>query len=190
VSFSGALALGLLAVSAGCSAGCLGGWRACVSHVQPFARLGLALAISAWYARQRGVPGDLLSLDAYVAMPLAGAAESPAVAAGLALLGLGALPLIRDETADLAASLRHLAGLAVWICLFLPVCPARDLGLGDVAGFAPGFALDALYFWGKILALDFVLRLAAARVPPRLSPRLAAVQTSCAAVGAFLLCAG
>jgi hypothetical protein len=163
-----------------------GGWRACLSQDQPLARLGLALAACAWYARQRGVPGDLLSLDAYVAMPLAGAVEGMAAATGLILLGCGALPMNGDEKADLAASLRHLAGLAVWMCLFLPACPARDLGLEDAAA----FAVDALYFWGKILILDFVSRLAALRLPLRPSPRLVRIQAGCAVIGAFLLCRG
>jgi hypothetical protein len=126
-------------------------------------------------------------------MPLAGAVagvtEDTAAAVGLAFLGLGALPRAEDTT-DIAASLRHLAGLAVWMCLFLPVCPARDLGLEEGAGLAVGFAVDALYFWGKILILDFVLRLAAPRVPPNLLPRLPIVQIGCIAAGALFLCFG
>jgi hypothetical protein len=145
-------------------------------------RLCLALAACAWHAQRRGVPGDLLSLDAYVAMPLAGVTENAADATGLALLGLGSLRLTGDKPPDRAASLRHLAGLAIWICLFLPACPSRDLGLGDLAG----FALDGLYFWGKILILDYASRLAI----PCASPRTSAVQTGLAGAGAALLIFG
>jgi len=53
------------------------------------------------------------------------------------------------------------------------------MGLGDLAG----FALDVLYFLGKILILDYVARLAIPCAPPCLS----AVQTGCAGFGAALL---
>jgi hypothetical protein len=178
-SWSGAAALACLAVSCACDHN----RRAQPAHgLQIPLRLALALAACAWYARQRGVPGDLLSLDTYVAMPLAGLAEGTADAAGLIVLGLGALPLGGGKSADLAASLRHLTGLAVWICLFLPMCPGRDLGLGALSG----FALDGLYFWGKILILDCVLRLAPAGAPPHLP----AIQAGFAGAGAALLCFG
>ena len=111
---------------------------------------------------------------------LAGVTEGLAGIVDLVLLGLGVLPLCGDGVADRGDSLRHLAGLAVWICLFLPACPARDLGLEGLAG----FALDGLYFWGKILVLDYVLRLAAPCVPPRLP----AIQAGFAGAGAVLLC--
>jgi len=179
MGWSGVAALVCLAVACAYDAG----WR--VRHASRLLvplRLALALAVCAWYAQQRGVPGDLLSLDTYVAMPLAVVTEGFVGVTGLALLGLGVLPLCGHGTADRAESLRHLAGLAVWICLFLPVCPARDLGVEGLAG----FALDGLYFWGKILVLDYVLRLVVTCVPPRVP----VIQAGLAGVGTVLLCFG
>jgi hypothetical protein len=63
--------------------------------------LGVSLIVIARYAQQRGVPGDLYTLDAYVAMPIIGAAE------GVGKLGVGVLA---------AASL-----LALWNALFFLV---------------------------------------------------------------------
>ena len=169
----------LICLTASCSYDA--GWRVLpVSRFQAPLRLGLALAACAWHARQRGVPGDLLSLDTYVAMPLAGVTEGAISMMGLALLGLGSLPLGGGVAADRQESLRHLAGLAVWICLFLPACPARDLGLAGL----PGFAVDGLYFWVKILLMDYVLRVATLGAPQCLP----AIQTGFVCAGVLLLC--
>lgn len=148
-------------------------------------RLGLALAACAWHARQRGVPGDLLSLDTYVGMPLAGVVEG-LDGTGLILLALGSLPApaspARTGTAALAQELRQLAGLGLWLGLFLPANLTRALNLPVLAG----LALDAVYFWIKLLLLDYALRLAAPLTPTRLP----AMQAVLVCAGALLLLFG
>ncbi len=85
VSWSGALAVILLALSAALRPAA-GKWAAVFG-------LSLALGLSALYARQRGVPGDLLAFETYVGMPLAHVMEWPG-RAGLLTAGFAVLFLI------------------------------------------------------------------------------------------------
>ncbi|MDR2614769.1 MAG: hypothetical protein LBC91_05560 [Candidatus Accumulibacter sp.] len=136
--------------------------------------LAVSLAAVAHYARQRGVPGELYALDAYVAMPLTSVTDAwgksglcvLAVASLLALYG--ALPARRlpsgeekrPEAGDaflatLAAEIWMLAAITFWVCLFFP----HSLACGRVPMISAlgGLALNALIFWGKVLGLEWLL---------------------------------
>jgi hypothetical protein len=137
--------------------------------------LGLSLALFAWYARQRGAPGELFALGTYVTAP-------PALFAGwqsrlgMLLLALALLLALRDVQRDLASGFalalrleaseaRPLvvaaltgqiwvfAALGMTLCLFAPFCPAGWFGM---SGFA-GLAADALMFLLKLLIADHAL---------------------------------
>jgi hypothetical protein len=140
----------------------------------PFS-LAVSLAAIAHYARQRGVPGELYALDAYVATPLTSVTDAweksglyaLAVASLLALYG--ALPTRRlpthegkspkadeDFLAALTAELWILATVAFWVCLFFPHSLAYDQ-VSEISVLG-GLALNALIFWGKVLGLKWLLR--------------------------------
>jgi hypothetical protein len=133
--------------------------------------LGVSLAVLARYARERGVPGDLYALDAYVAMPVIGVAEGVeslgvCILAAVSLLALwqaspapasGGKPPAGGEAllAALAAELWMLAAVAFWVCLFFPA----SFALGGISGIAvlSGLALNAFFFWAKVLAVEWLL---------------------------------
>jgi hypothetical protein len=147
--------------------------------------IGLSLAFFSWHARQRGAPGELFSLDSYVATPVVSfIVMSWSGALGIALLALAFLGSVRDVQIDLLSGLAQVARLEadeartvvitaltrqIWIlavlgvalCLFVPFCPATWLGLSGVTG----VAVDALVFWLKVLLVDYALWLAADRFP-------------------------
>jgi hypothetical protein len=158
------LALGFRSIS--------GGWDVARRQWRTPLCLGVSLIVIARYAQQRGVPGDLYTLDAYVAMPIIGAAE------GVGKLGVGVLavaslfalwsaagrvssseekPKRAGETlfAVLASELWMLAAIGFWICLFSPFSFAynQDSEISSLAG----LALNALFFWGKVLGLEWLL---------------------------------
>jgi len=166
--------------------------------------LGLSLALFAWYARQRGMPGELFSLDSYVATPLAGY-MGWGERLGMLLLALALLLAVRDVQQDLASGLARVTRLEpdearaavatalvrqVWIlavlgmavCLFAPFSPAGWLGMSGITG----TATDALFFWLKVLLADHALWLADNRLP-QLSVCRPWVQLLLAGLGALCL---
>ncbi|MDR2452217.1 MAG: hypothetical protein LBE85_10755 [Candidatus Accumulibacter sp.] len=144
---------GLLALSAGREAAYRRAWV-------PLS-LGVSLGVIARYAEQRGVPGELFTLDAYVAMPIIGVAEG-AGKAGIGILAAASLFVLRvsfeekppdgDQAfpAALSAELWALAAAAFWVCLFFPFSFAYSGG-------PEGWVLDALVFWGKVTGLNWFL---------------------------------
>ena len=91
--------------------------------------LGVSLTVIARYAQQRGVPGDLFTLDAYVAMPVFGAAEGawkPGVGVLAAASLLALCPASNRKPSGetlpdaLAAELWMLLALGFWVGLFFP----------------------------------------------------------------------
>jgi hypothetical protein len=179
----GALAvLGCLALASGLA----GAWSwngATRRQARVLAFLALSLALFAWYGQQRGAPGEIFSLDWYVTAPLAnlmGWGEG----FGVLLLALALLLALRDVQQDLASSLARatrlepdearlavasalvrqiwiLAVLGMAVCLFVPFSPAGRLGMSGVTG----TAVDALWFWLKILIADHALWLGGMRLP-------------------------
>jgi len=153
-------------------------------NARVLALLGLCLALFAWYARQRGVPGELFSLDSYVATPLAGLMGWQG-RLGALLLALALLLAVRDVQQSLASGLARVAAgleagearavvisamirqtwilavLGMAVCLFVPLCPAGWFGMPGVTG----IAADALFFWLKLLIADHTLWLAANKLP-------------------------
>ncbi|MDR1661900.1 MAG: hypothetical protein LBR95_05660 [Azoarcus sp.] len=141
--------------------------------------LGVSLFAIARYARQRGIPGELYALDAYVATPLMGVTDAwekwglHALAAASLLALCGALPAPRLSArgeklpesgeaflAALAAELWMLAAIVFWICLFFPYAFSHFLDYhapGSWIFSVGGFALDALIFWVKALGLEWGL---------------------------------
>jgi hypothetical protein len=124
------------------------------------------------------VPGELLSLDSYVAMPLAGLMGWRG-RLGILLIALAFLLALRDVQRDLASGIARRAhpeanetravGVSalmhqVWIfailgaaaSLFMPLSPAERLGMSGAAG----IATDALVFWLKVVLADQALWLA------------------------------
>jgi hypothetical protein len=173
VSGSALFAMGGLALALGFR-GISGGWGVVRRQWEVPLCLGVSLAVIARYAQQRGVPGDLHTLDAYVAMPIIGAAE------GVGKLGVGflavasllavwnALPARRVPASEgeppgagetlfvaLASELWGLAAIGFWIGLFFPLSFAysQDSEISSLAG----LALNALFFWGKVLGLKYLL---------------------------------
>jgi hypothetical protein len=168
-SIGALLVVGALAVTP-----CLHGWK--WGRRQGYAPLclGVSLAVIVRYAQERGVPGDLYALDAYVAMPVVGVAEGTGKL-GFCILGavslfvlwrvlperrlpeFGEKSLANGEAflAALAAELWMLAAIAFWVCLFFPA----SFTLGGVSGIATlgGLALNALFFWAKVLAVEWLL---------------------------------
>ena len=201
LSWGGLAALICLALAAGFE----GGWNwngATRRKARVLAPLALSLALFAWYARQRGIPGELLSLDAYVAMPPAELMGWRG-RLGIALLAAAFLCALRDVQRDMLSGLAQAARLEaaearavviaalarqIWIlavlgmavCLFAPFCPAGRLGLSGVTG----FAADALIFWLKVLAADYALWPTADRLP-RSPAWLPWAQCLCAGLGAL-----
>jgi hypothetical protein len=173
VSGSALLVLGGLALALGfrCIRCMSGGWNVLRRQCWTPLCLGISLAVIARYAQQRGVPGDLHTLDAYVSMPIIGAAE------GVGKLGVGVLaaasllalwdaagqvfserkPADAGETlfAALVAELWMLAAIGFWVCLFFPFSFTYSPD-SEVASLV-GVALNALFFWGKVLGLEWVL---------------------------------
>ena len=166
--------------------------------------LALALAFFAWYARQRGVPGELFSLDSYVATPLAGLVGWQG-RLGILLLASAFLLAARDVQQEWASGLAGveeleagearavvisalvrqvwiLAALGMAVCLFVPWCPAGWLGIPGVMG----IAVDALFFWLKLLLADYGLCLAENTLP-RLSACTPRVQFLLAGLGALCM---
>jgi hypothetical protein len=125
------------------------------------APLGLAssLAMMARYAQQRGLPGDLYTLDAYVSMPLAGIAEGVATP-GVWILAAASLLALRIESPmpgkkaheALSAEIRRLALTSFWVCLFFPFSFTHD-----PISRTGALAFDALFFWAKVLSLKWLL---------------------------------
>ena len=199
-SFSwGALALlGSLAVATGLE----GGWHwdgVTRRKTLVLAWLAFSLMFFAWYARQRGVPGELFSLDSYVVTPLADIMGWQGKF-GMLLLALAFLLALRGVQQDLASGLVRIARLEgdearttiilalvrqIWIfavlgvavCLFVPFCPAGRLGMSGVTG----IVTDVLTFWLKVLIADYALWLT-----PQLFARLPWVQVPL--VGLGVLC--
>ncbi|MDR2112089.1 MAG: hypothetical protein LBQ62_03145 [Candidatus Accumulibacter sp.] len=190
-----AAALGFLYLAGGSSAVCRG-WGAPVC-------LGASLAVIAQYARQRGVPGDLSTLDAYVAMPVIGVAEGVGksgvgILAAISLLALwnaspaGPAPAGEEKPprageallVALASELWLLAGIAFWVCLFFPFSLASGQD-SAISGFG-GLALNALLFWGKVLGLEWSMEKARA-IPARGLPFPATIFIAFLALGAWLL---
>jgi hypothetical protein len=170
VSGSALIVIGATAVAPGFQ----GGWQGVRRQGSAPFCLGVSLVVIAWYARQRGVPGDLYTLDAYVAMPIIGVVEGMGklgicVLAAVSLLALWkAWPVRQAATADekpwgadeaflvaLAAELWILAVIGFWICLFFPFSFTQ----GQVSGIFAlgGLALNALFFWVKVLGLAWLL---------------------------------
>ena len=146
-------------------------WRhgAARRRMAVIAALGFSLVCFAWYGRQWGVPGEVLSLDTYVAMPLARLAAWRGKA-GIACLALaGALASCRARGAappqgtciSFVHEAWHLAVAGIWTALFMPAGLAPDLHIPGVCG----LAADAAYFWLKIAAVCFVFSLAGEKVP-------------------------
>jgi hypothetical protein len=159
------LAVGGLAAASGFLAPSEG-WEATRRRAWAPLSLGVSLAVIAYYGEQRGVPGDLFTLDAYVAMPIIGAAEGVGKAGVgvLAAASLFALRFPRAEEASsggqalpdaLAAELWALAAIGFWVCLFFPFSLGYSGG-PEGLGLA-GPALDALVFWGKVSGLNWLL---------------------------------
>jgi hypothetical protein len=202
-SWGGLAVLGCLAFALGCEQN----WRwdgATRRKAYSLAFLGLSLSLFAWYARQRGMPGELFSLDSYVAMPLAGL-MGWRERIGMLLLALVFLLTVRNVQQDLASGLalvprlEHgetraavvaallrqiwiLAVLGVAVCLFVPFCPAGWLGISGVTG----VAVDALVFWLKVLIADHVLWLAANAFPQAFA-RLSLAHIPLAGIGALCI---
>ena len=202
--WGGLVVLGCLALALGFE----GEWTwdgAARRKTRALALLGLALALFAWYARQRGVPGELFSLDSYMATPLAGLMGWQGWL-GMLLLALAILLAVRDVQQDLASGLARLTRLApdearaavilalvrqIWIlavlgvaaCLFAPLYPTGLLGMSGVAG----IAADALVFWLKLLIADHVLWLTAKTLPQTSVwlPRAQVLLTGCGALCIF-----
>jgi hypothetical protein len=180
-----------------------GGWGSIRRQWRvPFC-LGVSLAVLARYARERGVPGELYALDAYVAMPIIGVAEGVekpgiCILAAVSLFALwqalparrtpafGENPLAGGEAllAALSAELWMLAAIAFWVCLFFPA----SFALGWVPGIAVlgGLALNALFFWAKVLAVEWLLKKLREKYP-RCAPFHASIPIAFLGLGAWLL---
>jgi hypothetical protein len=158
---------------------------------------GVSLAVIARYAQERGVPGDLYALDAYVAMPLIGVAEGGdalgfCILAAASLLVLwqssasGEQPLTGSEAplAALAAELWMLAAIAFWVCLFFPA----SFAFAETSGIAVlgELVLNALFFWFKVLAVAWLLE-KSRRKYPRSAPFHALIPLAFLGLGAWLL---
>jgi hypothetical protein len=140
-------------------------WEAAYRRAWAPLAFGVSLAVIVRYGEQRGVPGDLFTLDAYVAMPILGVAEGVGKA-GIGVLAAASWFALRTPFAEeppggqalpaaLAAELWALAAIAFWVCLFFPFSFAYSGG-PEGPGLA-GLVLDALVFWGKILGLNWLL---------------------------------
>jgi hypothetical protein len=198
--------LGALVVVVGLAAapGFQGGWKWIRRQGSVPLCLGVSLAVIARYARERGVPGDLHGLDAYVAMPLIGVAEGARALGGLGILAavsllflwqalpprrisaFGENPLADGEAplAALAAELWMLAAIASWSCLFFPV----SFVSGDAPGIAVpgGLVLNAIFFWIKVLTVEWLLEKLREKYP-RGAPFHASMPLAFLGLGAWLL---
>jgi hypothetical protein len=167
------LAVGSLALAPGFR-GISGGWEVARRQWRVPLCFGVSLMLIARYAQQRGVPGDLYTLDAYVAMPIIGAAEGVGklgigVLAAASLLALrrvgGQVPSSEEKLAGpgvsktllavLASELWMLVAIGFWVCLFFPFSFAYEQD-SEIFGLF-GLALNALFFWCKVLGLEWVL---------------------------------
>ncbi len=112
-----------------------------------------ALGIAALYARGRGLPGDLLSLDSYAAMPLFSLAEGRETA-GLLLLAAGVLAAFREARRGKNGASGDAAGNSLKTNLKNGICQAarRTLTTNTENGArkgapAPGDAARLLRRW-------------------------------------------
>jgi hypothetical protein len=163
-------------------------------------RLPLCLAVSlaaiAHCARQRGLPGELYALDAYVSMPFMSVTDAWGKS-GLCLLAAaslfalyGALPAQQRSTrgesllATLVAEVWMLAAIGFWVCLFFP----HSLAYGRIPEISVlgKLALDALVFWGKVLGLAWLLGGAREKWPHDL-PFHTATLCALSGIGVWLL---
>ena len=136
--------------------------------------LSVSLASIASYAQQRGIPGELYSLDAYAAMPPFGVMD------GLEKLGVTILTLASllalweaspeklisqtgEESFDvrdvllltLVYELWMLVAIGFWVCLFFPIFHTFGYS-GEITGFV-SIAANAILFWVKVLGLNYFL---------------------------------
>ena len=146
----------------------------------PVPCLGVSLVLLALYARQRGLPGDLLSLDSYAAMPLRELTEGREKIGLLLLASANLLALLSerrhtaapcphtDNTPPLAAllsgELRRLATCGILLCLFMPL----NFIHMPTAPFAV-FLLNAAFFQLRLLCLEHSLCLLAEHIRPPLA---------------------
>jgi hypothetical protein len=179
-----------------------GGWESIRRQWRVPLCLGVSLIVLARYARERGVPGDLHALDAYVAMPVIGVAEGVeklgvCILAAVSLFALWqALPTrvsVSEENplaggeallAALSAELWRLAAVAFWVCLFFPTSFVLD-GVPGIAVLG-GLALNALFFWAKVLAVEWLLGKLWKKYPQG-TPFPASISIALLGVGAWLL---
>jgi hypothetical protein len=163
--------------------------------------LGVSLAVMARYAQQRGVPGDLYTLEAYVAMPIIGVAEGGGmpgicILAAVSLLALRqASPARRSASGGnslggeallgaLAAELWMLVAIGFWVGLFFPFSFAFG-PLSEVPTLG-GLALNALVFWGKVLGLKWLMGKLREKCPHD-APFQASILFALLVLGAWLL---
>ena len=132
--------------------------------------LSISIVSIASYAQQRGIPGELYSLDTYVAMPPIGVMGNVeksgtillALASLLALWKASPAGLTENKPADakivlleaLVSELWMLAAIGFWVCLFFPVSLMNDYR-GGIAGIG-NITVNTFFFWGKVLALNFL----------------------------------
>jgi hypothetical protein len=196
------VSFGALIVVLGLAAapGLRGGWERVRRRGSVPLCLGVSLAVLARYARERGVPGDLYALDAYVAMPVIGVADGVeklgvCILAAVSLFALWqALPAPASEDDPpaggealldaLLAELWRLAAIAFWVCLFFPA----SFAFGEALGIAVlgGVILNALFFWAKVLAVEWLLEKSRGKYPQR-APFHAPILVASLGVGAWLL---
>ncbi len=165
--------------------------------------LGVSMVAMAQYAEQRGIPGGLYALDTYVAMPLMAVADGRE-RLGMGMLALASLlalwkaaparPAVKNEYGSdemdrvffkaWVSQLWMLAAIGFWVCLFFPFQLVPDAGTGMyVLG---SFAANAFLFWGKLLALNWLLGWFK-EVGLRIVPFLAPVLSVLVCAGAWLL---
>ena len=111
--------------------------------------LSISIVCIASYAQQRGIPGELYSLDTYVAMPPIGVMDGMEKL-GMALLALASLlalwkaspaGLTENKQVDVKIVLLEalvfefwmLVAIGFWVCLFFPVSLMNDYR-GGIAG--------------------------------------------------------
>ena len=140
----------------------------------------LIQALFAWYALQRGIPGELFSLDTYVAFPLISSMGNYGKIGVLflAATSLMALLSVQKNIAALYTRLSHsnqnnllcqalvyeawlMVAIAIWICFFVPYSPSNLTGVQAHVG----AIVDVITFWIKVLGLNYILWIAKDRLP-------------------------